>query len=165
MRLTRATEYAFRAVRFLASRHEERWFSIQEIAEAEGMPIQFLAKVMQHLTQASLVHSACGKTGGYRLGRAPTEITMSDVFVAMEGPLAVNSCLIYPGECRFEKTCRVHPVWEELQAAMLGVLGKYRLSDIVSTGTPVALPDRPRGRARRPKVVVAPVTSSEIIVN
>ncbi len=133
MRLTRATEYAFRALRFLASRTEERWFSIQEIAEAEQMPIQFLAKVMQHLTQAGMVHSACGKTGGYRLGKPAKDIRLAQVLLAMEGPLAVNNCLAYPGECGFEKVCRMHPVWEELQAAILGVMQKYDLSMVTST--------------------------------
>jgi Rrf2 family protein len=134
MRLTRATEYAFRSLRFLASRTEERWHSIQEIADAEDMPIQFLAKVMQHLTQAGLVHSACGKTGGYRLGKPPAAIRMADVLLAMEGPLSINQCLLFPEECKFfrNKTCRSHKVWEELQAAMVSVLQKYTIADITS---------------------------------
>ena len=146
MRLTRATEYAFRALRFLASRTEERWFSIQEIAESEQMPIQFLAKVMQHLTQAGMVHSACGKTGGYRLFKTPQAIRLAAVLVAMEGPLALNNCLAYPGECHFEQVCRMHPVWEELQTAIMAVLQKYDLSMVTSTDAPAVLTTRPRAR-------------------
>lgn len=149
MRLTRATEYAFRALRFLASRTEERWFSIQEIGETEQMPVQFLAKVMQHLTQAGMVHSACGKTGGYRLGKPAKDIRLADVLLAMEGPLAINNCLAYPGECHFEKVCRMHVVWEELQDAILGVLNKYDLSMVTSVDAPVPLPTRARP-AKRP---------------
>ena len=148
MRLTRATEYAFRALRFLASRTEERWFSIQEIGETEQMPVQFLAKVMQHLTQAGMVHSACGKTGGYRLGKPPEDIRLADVLLAMEGPLAINNCLAYPGECHFEKVCRMHVVWEELQGAILGVLNKYDLSMVTSKDAPVPLPTRARPAKR-----------------
>jgi Rrf2 family protein len=136
MRLTRAAEYAFRSMRYLASRKEERWYSIQEIAEAEEMPIQFLAKVMQHLTQAGLVHSACGKTGGYRLGKPASQIRMADIHIAMEGPLNVNTCLLYPTECRFYKICKTHHIWEELQAAMVSVLEKYTVEDIIIAGEP-----------------------------
>ena len=151
MRLTRATEYAFRALRYLTSRTEGRWYSIQEIAEAEDMPIQFLAKVMQHLTQASLVHSACGKTGGYRLGRPPAQVRMADVVLAMEGPLTVNNCLMYPAECRFLKTCRVHGVWEELQKSMIAVLEKYTLVDLTSApGDEPQVRRRPRPARARP---------------
>ena len=148
MRLTRATEYAYRALRFLASRKEERWFSIQEIAQAEEMPVQFLAKVMQHLTQAGLVHSACGKTGGYRLGRPAAQVKMADVFLAMEGPLSVNMCMMYPTDCKFVEHCKVHNVWQELQDAILNVMNRHTLEEILPTGVPFPLPERSKGRKR-----------------
>ena len=134
MRLTRATEYAFRALRFLASRTEQRWYSIQEIGAAEDVPTQFLAKVMQHLTQAGIVQSACGKTGGYGLARPANEISMSEVLEAIEGQLAINECLIYPSDCRFlrEGGCRAHGIFKELQSAMLAVLKKYSIADIAA---------------------------------
>lgn len=131
MRLTRAGEYAIRSLRFLASRPETRWFAIQEIAEAEEIPAQFLAKVMQRLAQSGLVQSACGKTGGYRLARPASEVTIADAVVAMEGPISLNTCLLYPRECRFVKECRMHPIWAEAQEAMLAVLKKHCLSEII----------------------------------
>ncbi|HOU55170.1 MAG TPA: Rrf2 family transcriptional regulator [Myxococcota bacterium] len=148
MRLTRATEYAYRALRFLGTCREERWYSIQEIAVAEDMPVQFLAKVMQHLTQAGLVQSACGKTGGYRLARAPEDIRMADVFLAMEGPLSVNTCLMYPTECRFREHCKVHHVWDELQQAILGVLGRHTLAEILPDQPYQVLARKGKGRGR-----------------
>ena len=88
MKITRATEYACRALRYLNTRIDDRCYSIQEIAEAEEVPVQFLAKVMQSLTQAGIVRSTCGKSGGYRIRRDPSEITLADVFTAVEGPFA-----------------------------------------------------------------------------
>jgi len=158
MRLTRATEYAFRSMRYLASQKEERWYSIQEIAEAENMPIQFLAKVMQHLTQAGLVHSACGKTGGYRLGRPAVQLKMADVLLAMEGPLSINTCLMYPTECQFVQTCKIHNVWAELQGAILGVLEKYSIAELATSVTEDDIPPRQRTRARKVRTA-APAAS------
>ncbi len=152
MRLTRAGEYAIRALRFLASRPEARWFAIQEIAEAEDIPPQFLAKVMQRLTQTGLVQSACGKTGGYRLARPASEVALADVVLAMEGPISLNTCLLYPQECRFSGECRMHPIWAEAQEAMLGVLKRYRLSEIV---TPAERPARCRGAGRKSRARAA----------
>jgi len=146
MRLTRAGEYAIRALRFLASRRESRWFSIQEIAEAEDIPPQFLAKVMQRLTQVALVQSACGKTGGYRLASPAEQVVLADAIQAMEGPITLNNCLMYPKECRFSDGCRMHPIWAEAQEAMLSVLRKYRLSDIIPQ-----TPDSQPSRRRAPK--------------
>ncbi len=133
MKFTRATEYAFRALRFLASQIEERWFSIQEIAKAEQVPVQFLSKVMQQLSQASIVQSTCGKSGGYRLSKPPDQIRMSDVVLAMEGPVTVNNCLAFPGECSFQNHCKMHPVWVELQEAIDSILSKYDISMIVNS--------------------------------
>lgn len=146
MRLTRAAEYALRSLRFLASKDEERWFSIQEIAADEDVPTQFLAKVMQRLTQAGFVQSACGKTGGYRLAKPPTDVHIADVVLAMEGPLSVNNCLLYPQECRFQKGCKMHNVWKEMQDAMMAVMSKYSLAD-VSDSKPSGHKKKAKGKA------------------
>lgn len=151
MRLTRAAEYALRSLRFLSSQEEERWFSIQEIAGAEDVPTQFLAKVMQRLTQAGFVQSACGKTGGYRMAKAPDGVTISDVVLAMEGPLSVNNCLLYPSECRFHKECKMHGVWKEMQDAMVAVMEKYSLADV----TMEAHPHKSRKKPPKAKVTTA----------
>jgi len=130
MKITRATEYACRALRFLNTQDDDRCFSIQEIAEAEQVPVQFLAKVMQSLTQAGIVRSTCGKCGGYKIRKTPSDITLADVFVAVEGPIALNPCLDDDTPCTLRKNCRVHDVWQELQDAMLGVLNKYTVEDV-----------------------------------
>jgi len=130
MRLTRAAEYAFRALRFLCSQDEDRWFSIQEIAGSEDAPAQFVAKVMQRLTRAGIVNSSCGKTGGYRMAKPPDSVSIADVVEIMEGEMSLNYCLLHPDECRFVKECRMHPIWQEVQDAMIGVMTKYTLADI-----------------------------------
>lgn len=147
MRLTRAGEYALRALRFLGLQPRTHWFSIQEIAEAEDVPPQFLAKVMQRLAQVGIVLSACGKTGGYKLALPAEEIVLADVVVAMEGPISLNNCILYPQECRFSGECKMHPIWAEAQEAMLGVLRKYRLSDILQPHAPTVQSER-RGLTR-----------------
>lgn len=130
MKITRATEYACRALRFLNTQVEDRCFSIQEIAEAEQVPVQFLAKVMQSLTQAGIVRSTCGKCGGYKIRKNSSDITLADVFVAVEGPVSLNPCLDADAPCSLRPICRVHDVWQELQDAMLGVLNKYTVEDV-----------------------------------
>jgi Rrf2 family protein len=130
MKITRATEYACRALRFLNTQHDDRCFSIQEIAESEGVPVQFLAKVMQSLTQAGIVRSTCGKCGGYKLRKDPGEITLADVFVAVEGPIALNPCLDEDTPCGLREVCHVHDVWQELQDAIIAVLKKYTVADV-----------------------------------
>jgi Rrf2 family protein len=110
MELNRQTDYALRAVLYLAS---HPLASISEVAEAQFVPHDFLAKIMQKLSHAGIVKTARGVGGGISLARTPGEISMLDVIEALEGPLAVNRCFARPGECRREEYCAVH---EELAA-------------------------------------------------
>jgi Rrf2 family protein len=143
--LTKAGEYGIRAMRFLASHKEKNCFSIGEIASAEDIPIQFLAKLMQKLCHAGLVKSLCGKKGGYRIAKDPSKITLKDILFAMEGPVFLNECLAYPKICRFNPECKVHKVWKEAQEAMLGILSRYTLKDVLQNG----LHEEPKKASRK----------------
>jgi len=146
--LTKAAEYAIRAMRFLASHKEKKCFSIGEIANAEDIPVQFLAKLMQKLCHAGLVKSLCGKKGGYMIAKDPSKITLKDILFAMEGPLFLNECLAYPNICRFHPECKVHEVWKEAQEAMLGILSKYTLADVLQ-GAAQELPKKASRKRRK----------------
>lgn len=131
MKFTRAVEYAFRALRFLSKQDQNRWFAIQEIADAEDIPHQFLAKVMQRLNRKKLVVSFCGKKGGYKMARPPKEIKLGEILRAVEGPPSLNVCIIKPDKCRFHTACLMRGIWIEMQKAMFSILDKYSLADVV----------------------------------
>ena len=86
MKLSARTEYACLAVMSLA----ENWSAaapvqIRRIAEEQGIPARFLVQILSQLKGGSLVTSIRGAGGGYRLNKAPTEITLLDVIETMEG--------------------------------------------------------------------------------
>jgi Rrf2 family protein len=62
-----------------------------EIAQAHNIPERFLLKVLKPLVSAGLLYSVKGPRGGYRLAKAPKEITMLDVIEAVEGPIRGHS--------------------------------------------------------------------------
>ncbi|MHB9111101.1 MAG: RrF2 family transcriptional regulator [Thermoleophilia bacterium] len=109
MQLTRQADYAMRAVIYLAVNPQAR---IQEIANAQHIPKEYLAKIIQKLAQAEIVTTHRGVGGGITLSRPPETITLLDVVEAIEGPVALNSCFIRPGECPRESYCAIH---EELE--------------------------------------------------
>jgi len=130
MKLTRAAEYGFRAMRYLTNQPAGEWASTQEIAATEEVPPQFLAKVIQHLVQARILESSFGKNGGHRLARPANKIMVSEILEAIEGPLTLNNCLHNPKHCGFSASCKMHPVWGELQGAMKDVLQRHTLKDL-----------------------------------
>lgn len=60
----------------------------EEIAVAQDIPLSFLENILVEMRHAGLVRSRRGVEGGYWLARAPEDISVADVFRAVEGPLA-----------------------------------------------------------------------------
>lgn len=86
MKIPQKLDYALRAMVQLALRHDQSILSrMDELAEAEAIPNQFLAQILSELRKAGLIESRRGKKGGYVLGRPPATITLYDIIVAIEG--------------------------------------------------------------------------------
>ena len=88
---------------------------IEKIAAEMCIPKSFLAKILQKLSRAGIVQSYRGVKGGFRLTRPPKKITLLDVVMAIEGPVAMNRCTMAGEFCNFTHTCSVHPVWSRLR--------------------------------------------------
>lgn len=92
--LTQTTEYALRAVTFLAARAAcgETPLSADKIAAATQIPRRYLPRVMQNLTAEGLVESRCGVQGGYVLARSAEAITILDIVNAVEPIKRICNC-------------------------------------------------------------------------
>ncbi len=85
VRLSRAATYALYAGAHLAALPEGGRASVREVHRACGIPEQHLAKVMKDVARAGLFDSLRGPTGGFRLARPPSEITLLALVEAIEG--------------------------------------------------------------------------------
>ncbi len=123
MQLSRKADYALRAVAYVAQLKKNELASIGRIAKARNIPREFLAKILKELTRAGILVSFQGVTGGYRLARAPKEVTYLDVIEAMEGPVAVNLCVdgSHTG-CTREKACEIRPFFVKQQEQIVRAL-------------------------------------------
>ena len=89
MHLSAKTHLASLATLELCMRHDQSPpVSLRTIADAHDISAQFLVQILLQLKRAGLVRSVRGASGGYRLMRGPSEISLLDVVLAMEGPLA-----------------------------------------------------------------------------
>jgi len=88
MNVSARTEYACLALLELALHyHTGQPVRVREIAEAHGIPPQFLVQILLQLKAAGLVASTRGASGGYRLVREPGELSLGEVMSVMDGPL------------------------------------------------------------------------------
>ena len=108
--LTKKSDYAIIALSYMAHRNGDIC-TAREIAEQFHVPAALLMNVLKTLAQSEVVTSIRGAKGGYRLAQSPDNITLSDIIVAIEGPVRFVQCVNKPGEgkgpCDLLGTCPV----------------------------------------------------------
>lgn len=144
---TRRTDYAIRALLFLATREGGR-SKASEIAEAMEIPQGFLHRVLQDLQRAGLVSSRPSRTGGYALTRVPKDITVLEIVESLEGPLVSGECVLRGGPCHWEEECAVHPVWSAAGQAFAAELERSTLAAIAEADRALAGRTLPIGSGR-----------------
>ncbi|NLV16638.1 MAG: Rrf2 family transcriptional regulator [Syntrophomonadaceae bacterium] len=133
MFLNQATDYAFRAVLFLAHQPDEMIVDSQTIAEREHIPTRFLLKIMPSLIRAGIIRSQRGAGGGYALARKPEAITLLDVLEAVEGPIILNRCLIDPDFCSKHGPgfCPIHFTLQGIQKNLAQEFAGYNFRQLI----------------------------------
>ena len=132
LRLTRAADYAVRAMIHIGSLPEHSVVLKDDIAEAQLIPPSFMAKILRRLVKTGLLHSARGVNGGFGLARAPAEINLLDIVEGIEGPIQLNECVPDPEHCTLSHDCPVSTVWLAVQNQMTGLLRDTTLEALLA---------------------------------
>lgn len=111
MILKSQVEWALHCCAVLAGLPEGRYISTKALAEFHGLPKEYLSKALQSLSQAKLVESTLGPSGGYRLARPAAEVSFLDVVEAVEGKERSFVCsnIRANNPCRPEGFCDTGP--------------------------------------------------------
>jgi Rrf2 family protein len=109
---------------------------ISSLAEREGIPRKFLELILLELKNQGILGSKKGKGGGYFLARPPYSIHIGDVLRALDGPLAMTSCVSHSSyrrceECIDERTCGVRLVMKDVRDSTARILDTTTLADVV----------------------------------
>jgi Rrf2 family protein len=123
--ITRATEYAIRALLFLAKQPKGQIVYKKDICESQKITPAFLTKILQPLIKDGIVGSQRGVGGGFYLLKDPSRISVLDVIKSQEGPIFLNHCLSPEELCKREETCPVKYVWEEANRGLIKILSDY----------------------------------------
>lgn len=126
MLLTKRNEFALQASILLAE--SSRLMPASELARSLGTSPAFISKIAQQLVRAGIFRSVRGKRGGLALARPPKDITVKDIFRAVDGQLFLSSCLTQ-GPCRHLR-CPLYPVLGKVQAELDRKLNNARLSQL-----------------------------------
>jgi Rrf2 family protein len=120
---------------------EGRYLPTKALAELHGVPKEYLSKGLQALSQAGLVESTLGPSGGYRLAKPPTKISFLDIVEAVEGKASSfvctnirnnNPCLL-KNQRSGGDTCAIARVMWDADEAWRDTLRKMTLADLSKT--------------------------------
>jgi Rrf2 family transcriptional regulator, cysteine metabolism repressor len=102
LKLSKRTEYGLRAVVQLARLWPKQFVQSRDLSQQETLPNKFLESILLALRRGGFLESKVGSGGGYRLARAPNEISVGELVRRLEGRLTVNEIAttadLTPGE-------------------------------------------------------------------
>jgi Rrf2 family protein len=115
--------------------------SLKAIADSEGLPLAYLERIVALLKKAELVESTRGAHGGYRLAKAPEDIRMDGVVLALEGAVAPMSCFVDDLADGAKVLCSHHDdgelcatklLWMRVQGGVIEALQRTTLAELVA---------------------------------
>jgi Rrf2 family protein len=129
--LGKRADYTVRAVLDLARHHDDaERRKAGRIAEEMAIPASYLPALLAELVRAGVVTSTAGPAGGYRLARAPGEVSLLEVIEVADGPIGSRECVLRGGPCRWEDACAVHAPWARAQEALRSSLAATSFAEL-----------------------------------
>jgi len=142
MRVSAKSDYALRALIEMASRVDGRPVSAEELGRLQEIPHGFLQAILADLRRAGIVMSQRGQSGGWRMGRAPTDVSVADVIRAVDGPL-VSVYGLRPEAVSYNETAEVlQHVWIAARHSLRDVFEHVSIQQLSDGKLPKAVTSR-----------------------
>lgn len=130
MKLTTKGRYAVTAMLDLALHTDVGPVSLAEISSRQEISLSYLEQLFARLRRRNLVVSIRGPGGGYRLGREPEAVFVSDVVDAVNESLDTTRCK-NRGDCQNGEMCLTHHLWSDLSDQIHQFLSEISLADLM----------------------------------
>ena len=130
--LSSTSDYALRAILFLARHHGGPALRADEIARATGAPRNYMSKTLNALAKAGLVTSARGPLGGFTLACEPSTLTIAKVIDCFDEPRPHVRCLLGSGPCDPARPCNAHGRWTAINDARRSPLASTTVADLLA---------------------------------
>jgi Rrf2 family protein len=136
MHVTAKADYAVRAVVELAGSAQDSPRKVDELAQAQSIPVSFLENILTQLRSSGIVRSQRGPEGGYWLARPADEVNLAQIIRAVEGPL-VGVRGQRPEEVAYAGSAEsLQQVWVALRANLRKVLEQVTVADVAAGKLP-----------------------------
>lgn len=130
IKISEAATLALHTMYFL-SINPDRLVSTKEIATTFSISENHLAKVLQRLVKVGLIDSIRGPKGGFNLGRSSDQITLLEIYEAIEGPLELSDCLLSKPICGGGENCIIfNGLLDGINKQVKSYMGEKKLSEL-----------------------------------
>ena len=134
--LSKKTQYAFKALIYLAENSDNGPVLIADISKNKQIPLKFLENILLELKNAGILGSKKGKGGGYFFNLEPAKVPLSKIMRLIDGPIALLPCvsLNFYEKCKNcqEKKCGINKVMTEVRDVSLNILDNTTVADIAN---------------------------------
>ncbi len=131
MKISTRGRYALRLMLDLALNSRGNAVSLRDIAQRQEISDKYLEQIVTRLSRAGLVRSVRGAGGGYLLTRPPEEYSVGEILRVLEGSLVPVGCADGSSRCSRAEQCVTLEVWQQIQAAVAGVVDRLTLAELV----------------------------------
>ena len=130
LKISTKSQYGLRAMVYLAKAFgKNKICSLKEIAKKEGIPQDYLEKIVSKLRKKKLVKAKKGVKGGYLLAKNPLKVTIGEILESLEGKPKLVKCI--EGFCQRSKICSAKFFWRKLNKSITSILKSVTLSDLI----------------------------------
>jgi Rrf2 family iron-sulfur cluster assembly transcriptional regulator len=139
MRLTTKGRFAVTAMIDLGMRQHKGPVTLAGISQRQTISLSYLEQLFAKLRRHGLVESTRGPGGGYRLGKAASDISVADIIFAVDEPLDATQCS-GRANCDNDHRCMTHDLWASLNRHMVDYLDSVSLANLVAQQTTAVRP-------------------------
>lgn len=132
--LSQTSEYALRAVVFLAERDDDLPVRVETIGAALGIPANYLSKTLNVLVRKKVLASMRGPTGGFRLAVRPEQLLLLKVVEPFDPIVQRRRCLLGKPECSDRTACHAHDAWKKTAETVTHFFRTTTVADIARKG-------------------------------
>lgn len=133
MRINTKIRYGLRTMIEISNTHDESGVLQKDIARNQNISIKYLDSIISSLKLKGLIANSKGRGSGYRLTRAPKEITMYDIYSAFEN-IEIVECINNKGFCeRSFHDCKANYYWNEFKRDFIQMLKNKNLEEVVNS--------------------------------
>jgi Rrf2 family protein len=132
MWISGTSQYAIRAVMYIATHGRKAPVRVGPIADALDVPQNYLSKTLHQLTRAGVLQSARGPLGGFQLAVAPERLTLARVTAPFDN-VGERHCLLGRPQCGDRSPCAAHASWKEMSTSLQTFFRHTTIADLVNS--------------------------------